>query len=156
MANRLQIKIISLIHVNQYGFIKSRTIQDCLAWAYEYIYQCLHSKKEIVIKLTLEKPLIQLSTMWSFKWWNISVLMISGVTGLKEFLLQDSWPFSSMVCQGNRVIHSLLSYSCWQQIYFSASSINWRHNSDHESISDGALHPERFTWILCSINRPES
>ena len=31
LANRLQSLIISLIHKNQYGFIKTRTIQDCLA-----------------------------------------------------------------------------------------------------------------------------
>uniref|UniRef100_A0A0A9CAV5 Uncharacterized protein n=1 Tax=Arundo donax TaxID=35708 RepID=A0A0A9CAV5_ARUDO len=30
MANRLQEVILSLIHQNQYSFIKSRTIQDCL------------------------------------------------------------------------------------------------------------------------------
>ena len=45
MANRLQLKIISLIHRNQYGFIRSRTIQDCLAWAFEYIHLCHKSKK---------------------------------------------------------------------------------------------------------------
>jgi hypothetical protein len=49
LADRLQTKIIPMIHTNQYGFIKTRTIQDCLAWAYEYIYQCQHSKREIVI-----------------------------------------------------------------------------------------------------------
>ena len=49
LVDRLQTKIIPLVHTNQYGFIKTRTIQDCLAWAYEYIYPCQHSKREIVI-----------------------------------------------------------------------------------------------------------
>ena len=40
MADGLQAVIIPLIHKNQYGFIKARTIQDCLAWALEYIHQC--------------------------------------------------------------------------------------------------------------------
>jgi hypothetical protein len=40
LANWLQAKIIPLIHTNQYGFIKCRTIQDCLACAYNYIYRC--------------------------------------------------------------------------------------------------------------------
>jgi hypothetical protein len=31
LANRLQKVILDLVHKNQYGFIKSRTIQDCLA-----------------------------------------------------------------------------------------------------------------------------
>jgi hypothetical protein len=42
MGDRLQKVILSLVHPNQYGFIKTRTIQDCLAWAYKYIYQCQH------------------------------------------------------------------------------------------------------------------
>jgi hypothetical protein len=40
MGDRLQSVILTLVHKNQYAFIKSRTIQDFLAWAYEYIYQC--------------------------------------------------------------------------------------------------------------------
>ena len=39
-ANRLQKLIKKIIHQNQYGFIKTRTIQDCLAWALEYLHLC--------------------------------------------------------------------------------------------------------------------
>jgi hypothetical protein len=34
MANRLQTVALDVVHENQYGFIKGRTIQDCLGWAF--------------------------------------------------------------------------------------------------------------------------
>ena len=49
LANRLQRVILKCIHKNQYGFLKGRSIQDCLAWSFEYIHQCKQSKRPIVI-----------------------------------------------------------------------------------------------------------
>lgn len=45
LANRLQRVIQSIIHKNQYGFIQTRTIQDCLAWAPEYLHMYHQSKQ---------------------------------------------------------------------------------------------------------------
>lgn len=44
-ANRLQDVILSCIHKNQYGFLRGRSIQDYLAWSFEYLYLCHASKK---------------------------------------------------------------------------------------------------------------
>jgi hypothetical protein len=38
LANRLQKIILKLVHKNQYGFLKERSIQDCLGWAFEYLF----------------------------------------------------------------------------------------------------------------------
>ena len=62
LANRLQSKILSIVHANQYGFLKTRTIQDCVAWAYEYIHQVDKSDRPaVIVKLDLQKHLTQLS-----------------------------------------------------------------------------------------------
>jgi hypothetical protein len=40
LANRLQLVIVNIVHQNQYGFIKNKSIQDCLAWFFEYLHLC--------------------------------------------------------------------------------------------------------------------
>jgi hypothetical protein len=40
LANRPQKVITKLIHKNQYVLINNRSIQDRLAWSFEYLFLC--------------------------------------------------------------------------------------------------------------------
>jgi hypothetical protein len=49
LANRLHNVILKSIHQNQYEFLKGISIQDCLAWTFEYLHLCHKSGKELLI-----------------------------------------------------------------------------------------------------------
>lgn len=104
LANRFQAWIIRLIHQNQYGFLKGRSIQDCLAWTFEYILQCQAPGRElIVLKLDFEKEFDTLEHSvildmlrnkgFHERWWSwikgllssgTSAVLLSGVTGCQS------------------------------------------------------------------------
>ena len=110
MANRAQKIITSVIHQNQYGFIKGRNIQDCLGFAFEYIHLCHQSRKPIIIlKLDFEKAfdkieynaIIAMLKAKGFgpRWinWVTNILntastsvLLNGVAGKKLYVKEES------------------------------------------------------------------
>jgi hypothetical protein len=125
-----------MVHINQYGFLRSRTIQDCIAWAYEYIHQCQQTKKEIlVLKLDFAKAFdtIEHSALlkilecqgFDLKWLSMiksilgsgtSSILLNGVAG-KKFAckrgVRQGDPLSPLLyVAGGDLLQSMVNKAC--------------------------------------------
>jgi hypothetical protein len=57
MVQRL---IQAVIHLNQYGFIKGRTIEDCLVWTFQFLHICAKLDFEKAFDLVEHEVILQM------------------------------------------------------------------------------------------------
>jgi hypothetical protein len=77
--------ILKIVHQNQNVFIKSRSIQDCLAWLFDYLHLCHKSKKIVILKLDFEKVFDKVEHEVIIKIMKHKGFPDNGTHGLREF-----------------------------------------------------------------------
>ena len=80
-SDKFQKVILGSVYKNQYDFIKSRTIQDCLAWAFEYIYQCKASKQPVII---LKLDFAHAANLCGSLWWKDVMKLSDNFRGIAK------------------------------------------------------------------------
>lgn len=103
LANSLKLLFMKIIHRNQYGFVKTRTVQDCMAWALEYFHACNRSKAKLCSKLILRRLLTWSINLLCWKSLELWALGPNGVNGSECLSIATS----HVILNGNprKIIH---------------------------------------------------
>lgn len=87
LAKRLQSIITEVVHLHQFGFIRGRSIQDCLAWVSFCTFVISPKKRCLFSNWILRKRLIRSSTQLFCKYCSTKDFHRDGYNGFTRFFL---------------------------------------------------------------------
>lgn len=175
----LQGLTLRTIHMNQYGFTKGWTIQNCLSGTFQYLHLCHQSNREIVIlKLCFEKAfnmvehhMIQSMFQkegFSARWqsWMKQILCYGNIYYTSEWCSREGVsPLLFCLCGGSIAVHNqqnlpmrvvVIAFGFGFQSGLSNCPIRWWYFAHHAYISFTILFSNWHPHIICRLHRFES